>query len=183
MTTAKNIYLIGFSGTGKTVSGNLAAMELGWAFVDTDELIEQRAGKRIPEMFAEDGEKRFREIENGVLLDVSSGERQVVSTGGGAPVNVSNRQLMRRTGMIVRLTASPEVIHQRLSKGSKRNRPLRPLLVSNTPIDRIRKLLSQRESAYSHADVTITTDGREHANVALDIAHAWHRFAQKHGYE
>ena len=78
-----NIYLTGFSGAGKTVSGRMASRRLGWAFVDTDDLIEQRAGKQIPRIFEDDGEERFRDIESGVLLDVSGGSRQVIATGGG----------------------------------------------------------------------------------------------------
>ena len=81
MPAKANIYLTGFSGAGKSVSGRMASNRLGWAFVDTDDLIEQRAGKQVPQVFADDGEDRFRDIERGVLLDISGGSRQVIATG------------------------------------------------------------------------------------------------------
>ena len=178
-----NIYLTGFSGSGKSVSGRLASRNLGWAFVDTDDLIEQRAGKQIPQIFSDDGEERFRDIESGVLLDVSGGSHQVIATGGGMPVNPSNRQLMRETGIIVRLKASPEMIHERLSGGKRRNRALRPLLGDEAPVERVRNLLRQRESAYSQADFTVNTDVRAHADVAGDIVNAWRTYEGSHGDE
>jgi shikimate kinase len=183
MPAKANIYLTGFSGAGKSVSGRLASNKLGWAFVDTDDLIEQRAGKQIPQVFADDGEERFRDIERGVLLDISGGSRQVIATGGGVPVDPSNRKLMQETGIIVRLTASPEMIHQRLAYGKKRTRALRPLLGDDAPVERIRRLLSQRESSYSQADFTIDTDIRAHADVALDIANAWHTYQGAQGID
>ncbi len=180
----ENLYIIGFSGTGKTVSGSMAADRLGWDFVDTDSLVEQRAGKQIPQIFAEDGEERFRQIESGALLDVSEGSRQVIATGGGMPVNSLNRDVMRRTGLTVRLIASPETISIRLSGGrSKRTRALRPLLGDAPEVERIRKLLESREAAYSQADVTIQTDGREHAEVATSIADAWRQFKHRKQHE
>ncbi len=154
----------------------MASNRLGWAFVDTDDLIEQRAGKQIPQVFADDGEERFRDIERGVLLDVSCGSRQVIATGGGVPVDPSNRKLMQETGIIVRLKASPEMIHERLSGGKRRTRTLRPLLGDDAPVERVRKLLHQRESAYSQADFTINTDVRAHADVAQDIVNAWRMY-------
>ena len=176
MPAKANIYLTGFSGAGKSVSGRMASNRLGWAFVDTDDLIEQRAGKQIPQVFADDGEERFRDIERGVLMDVSGGSRQVIATGGGVPVDPSNRKLMQETGIIVRLKASPEMIHERLSGGKRRTRTLRPLLGDNAPVERVRKLLHQRESAYSQADFTIITDVRAHADVAQDIVDAWRTY-------
>ena len=176
MPAKANIYLTGFSGAGKSVSGRMASNRLGWAFVDTDDLIEQRAGKQVPQVFADDGEDRFRDIERGVLLDISGGSRQVIATGGGVPVDPSNRKLMQETGIIVRLKASPEMIHERLSGGKRRTRTLRPLLGDDAPVERVRKLLHQRESAYSQADFTINTDVRAHADVAQDIVNAWRTY-------
>ena len=178
MSSKANIYLTGFSGAGKTVSGRMASRRLGWAFVDTDDLIEQRAGKQIPQIFADDGEERFRDIESGVLLDVSGGSRQVIATGGGMPVDPSNRKLMQETGIIVRLKASPEMIHERLSSGKRRSRTLRPLLGDDAPVERVRNLLRQRESAYSQADFTVNTDVRDHADVAEDIVDAWRTYEE-----
>ena len=151
--------------------------------MDTDDLIEQRAGKQVPQVFADDGEDRFRDIERGVLLDISGGSRQVIATGGGVPVDPSNRKLMQETGIIVRLKASPEMIHERLSGGKRRTRTLRPLLGDDAPVERVRKLLHQRESAYSQADFTINTDVRAHADVAQDIVNAWRTYEGAHTSE
>jgi shikimate kinase len=171
---ARNIYLIGFSGTGKSHSGRLAAEALKLTFADTDEIIEKRAGKPIPRIFAEDGEPRFREMEEQVLKELSARHGLVVSTGGGMPVSADNRAVMRATGLVVRLRGTPETIHARLVRGEKtRNRTLRPMLGGEAPVDRIRELLTEREPAYADCDVTIDTDGRMPPDIAMDIAAAW----------
>ncbi len=176
------IYLIGFSATGKSHSGRLAAQSLGAAFVDMDRLIVNRAGKQISEIFAEDGEEEFRRVEREVLRDVSEGPgRTVVSTGGGVPVDGRNRDMMAAHGLTVRLMASAETIHARVNRPqSRRNRrsgrqsAVRPMLAGSeseeTSIERIRDLLLEREDAYATAaDVAIDTEGREPPDVAAEI--------------
>jgi len=173
----KNIYLTGFSGTGKSSNGRAAARRLHWAFVDTDTLIERREGRSIPQIFSEFGEEHFRLVESAVLEDVAEGSEQVVSTGGGMPVNPQNRALMRRSGVRVRLVASPESIHRRLSR--RRRRPgdaaVRPLLGSDAPVERIRALLAEREDAYADVDATVNTDGMRAGEAAAAIVAAWRR--------
>ena len=93
-----NIYLIGFSGTGKTNSGRQAAALLGWEFLEMDYEIEEEVGKKIPQIFEDEGEQRFREIETGVLRRVARRAGIVVSTGGGVPTVEENRNLMKRIG-------------------------------------------------------------------------------------
>ena len=174
----RNIYLTGFSGTGKSHSGRLAAARLGWELVDTDQLIEQRAGKPVPEIFAQDGEARFREIESAVLSEIAGKGGLVVSTGGGMPARPENRELMARTGLVIRLRATPETIHSRLARGENaRGRALRPLLGGDAPVERISQLLAEREAAYSTADVTIDTDGRQPRDVSREIVRQWRRAA------
>ena len=82
--TARNIILTGFSYTGKTKVGQEVARRLGWGFVDIDEEIVGQSGKPIAEIFAQDGESRFRELEREVLERACQGKEMVVSTGGGA---------------------------------------------------------------------------------------------------
>ncbi len=177
---SRNIYLTGFSGTGKSHSGRLAASRLAWEFVDTDQLAERRAGKPVPQIFAEDGEEKFRDIESAVLADVAAQGRRVVSTGGGVPVRPSNRDLMRRTGLVIRLKASPETVHSRVARGEgSRGRALRPLLGGDAPVERIRQLLAEREPAYAEADLTIDTDGKEPRDVAGEIVEAWRSLAKQ----
>ncbi|MDP6822115.1 MAG: shikimate kinase [Dehalococcoidia bacterium] len=174
--------MIGFSATGKSHSGRLAAQSLGAAFVDMDRLIVRRAGKQISEIFEDDGEDAFRRIEREVLREIS-GEpgRRVVSTGGGVPVDVRNREVMAASGLTIRLMASAETIHGRINRpSSRRNRrsgrqaAVRPMLAGSeaeeTAIERVRQLLDEREDAYaSAADVAIDTEGREPPDVAAEI--------------
>lgn len=170
----RNIYLTGFSGTGKSHSGRIAAETLGMAFVDTDDLIEQKADKPIPKIFEEDGEARFRDIESAALAEAAAQGNTVVSTGGGAPVRSQNRELMARTGLVIRLKASPESINARLTRSEgARGRTLRPLLGGDAPVEKIRRLLEDREAAYAAAHVTIDTEGKVPRDVAKEIVHAW----------
>lgn len=169
-----NIYLIGFSGTGKSNSGRQAAALLGWEFYEMDDEIEQTADRKIPQIFEEFGETRFREIESDVLRRAAARSRLVVSTGGGVPTIEANRKLMAETGVVIRLTASPETIRERLSASAgRRNRALRPLLGSEPSEDRVRELLAAREEAYSMADGEIDTEGLRHADVARLIIDTW----------
>ena len=173
----QNIYLTGFSGTGKSSSGRATARRLNWAFVDTDALIERREGRSIPQIFSEFGEGHFRRVESAVLEDVAEGSQQVISTGGGLPVNQENRAIMRRSGVCVRLRASPESIHRRLSRPGRRpnNAAVRPLLGGDAPVERVRELLAEREAAYADADATINTDGMRAGQAATAIIAAWKR--------
>jgi shikimate kinase len=172
----QNIYLTGFSGTGKSHSGRLAAQSLGMEFVDTDDLIERQAGKPITRIFAEDGEARFRVYEAEALSEIASSGGRVVATGGGMPISAENRELMANTGLVIRLRASPETIHARVNwSNAARGRALRPLLGGDAPVEKIRQLLSERESAYATADVTLDTEGKLPGDVAQEIAQAWRR--------
>ena len=168
-----NIYLIGFSGTGKSLSGIRAAELLRLPFVDTDDLIEYRTKKSIPQIFEEDGETEFRKIETGILREVSAKTSRVVSTGGGVPTVKINQDIMRASGVIILLTASPKTIHKRLTTRQSRNRTLRPLLGDNAPEQRVADLLADRREAYSCADRAIDTEGLSHREVADAIRDAW----------
>ena len=140
-----------------------------------DGLIEDRAGKPIPRIFEEDGEDYFRDLESQILIEVAERGGRIVSTGGGVPVRESNRQTMKASGLVIRLSASPELIHERLvSAAPSRGRTLRPLLGDDAPIEKLRNMLNEREPAYSTADVTVDTEGKSHDEVAADIAEAWH---------
>ena len=176
----KNIYLTGFSGTGKSSSGREAARRLNWAFVDTDALIERREGRSIPQIFSDFGEAHFRRVESAVLEDVAEGSEQVVSTGGGMPASSANRALMCRSGICIRLTASPESIHGRLTRRrrSSNDAAVRPLLGGDAPVDRVRELLAERESAYADADAAIDTEGMRSGEAAAAIIAIWKRLGE-----
>ena len=174
-----NIYLIGFSGTGKSLSGIRAAELLKLPFVDMDDLIEYRTKKSIPEIFEDDGEDEFRKIETDILRELSEKSSRVVSTGGGVPVRELNRQIMRNSGVIIHLTATPETIHKRLTTRLSRNRTLRPLLGDDAPEQRIANLLAERTEAYSCADRAIDTEGLSHRQVAAAIENVWQELSSR----
>lgn len=172
--TTANIYVTGFSGTGKTTTCRELARILKWRFVDLDDEIVAKAGKAIPEIFADDGEEQFRDLESRVLQTVSSASQQVISTGGGIVTDASNRSAMASSGFVVLLDASAETILQRLQEQSLEDPGVvRPMLDSDNPLERIRSLKSQRQVHYTTAHYTVHTDGLTPVQVAEQILAAW----------
>jgi shikimate kinase len=148
----KNIILTGFMGVGKTSVGTRLARDIGFTFVDTDSLIEAAQNMTITSIFSELGEPYFRDVETSVIEGVMKGERQVVSTGGGAVIRDRNREAFKQAGFVVCLTASPEVIYERIKAETHR-----PLLQTPDPRAKIKELLDSRATFYAQADVTIDT--------------------------
>lgn len=146
-----NVVLIGFMGTGKTAIGEAAAAGLGYSFVDTDAVIEARAGRSISRIFAEDGEPAFRRLETQVVTAVAAQGGSVIATGGGVPLSQENMRHLRRNGLIVALHAEPEAILARLGDGVDR-----PLLGAD-PEGNVRRLLKERAAVYGAADLVIET--------------------------
>ncbi len=161
----ENIYLVGFMGTGKSAAGRLAATQLGWKFVDLDALIEHAQGCAIAAIFSRKGEEHFRGLEHAALAQVAEGSRQVVACGGGIVIKPENIALMKRTGVMVCLNASPEVIMARTAGTGQR-----PLLNVPDPRQRIAELLAQRAPLYAQADVQIDTSHFSLVEVAAQIA-------------
>lgn len=149
-----NIALIGFMGVGKTAVGKALAEKLGKRFVELDALIEQKAGKSIPELFQQDGEVAFRELEIEVTKEVSTNKNLVIACGGGLVLNKINIDRLRNESTIVYLTASPGVILRRiLGDGGER-----PLLNTPDKASEIRGLLKFRKPFYEQAaDIKIDT--------------------------
>src|SRR6185295_19211555 len=114
-----HITLTGFSGTGKTTVAQLVASLLGWTAVDADDLIEAQTGRAVPDILAEDGETAFRAIEAGVFAGLASREGIVVASGGGALALESGRRSIAEAGLVVRLSASPEVTMARVAADEK----------------------------------------------------------------
>jgi len=161
-----SIALIGFMGTGKTAVGKALAEKLGKKFVELDALIEQKAGKTIPEIFKQDGEIAFRELEIEVTKDVARGKNQVIACGGGVVLNKINIDRLRNESIIVYLTASPKVLLKRVSGG----RIERPLLgVSNQALT-IQELLAFRKPFYERAaDIKVDTSKPDIDSVVKQI--------------
>lgn len=151
-TTKMNIYLVGFMGTGKSSVGRLLAKERSWNFVDLDELIELKEQRRIVDIFAKDGEAYFRKIEKKVLKQVSAQNKFVVACGGGVVLDKGNVRLMKKTGTMICLSATPEEILRRVSSNNGR-----PLLNVGKPQKRIELLLKMRAPYYMQADKVIDT--------------------------
>jgi 3-dehydroquinate synthase len=156
----KNIILTGFSFTGKTQIGKRVAARLGWPFIDTDDLITERYRKPIAEIFATKGEPFFRELEREALMQACSRTNVVISTGGGAIIDPGNRELMRKSGVVICLEAQPETIQRRMEASARRNASenVRPLLKGDDPLERIRNLKEHRQVYYGIADWTVHTD-------------------------
>ncbi|MFA4843213.1 MAG: shikimate kinase, partial [Candidatus Omnitrophota bacterium] len=109
----KNVYLVGFMGTGKTAVGTLLASKKGRQFLDLDALIELREKRAIRDIFAQSGEPYFRRLEANALKDVAKETNFVIACGGGIVINQQNIKIMKETGIIICLTAAPEVILKR----------------------------------------------------------------------
>ena len=161
-----NIALIGFMGAGKTAAGRLLAKKLGKKLVEMDSLIELRAGKPIPDIFQEDGEVAFRRLEIEVTREVAGNKNQVIACGGGVVLNRINIDRLKKGAVVVYLTASPEVILQRVSDDSS----VRPLLENSNKALNIRELLKFRQPLYERAaDIMIDTSGLDIETVAERI--------------
>jgi len=157
------LILTGFMATGKSSVGPVVARRLGWEFADVDTLIVGRAGKTIAEIFEQHGETHFRMLEREVIEHLAGDRRrcphchgpfpEVISTGGGVLVDEVNCAALKRVGVIVSLTARPEVVVARIEK-SKTKRP--KLAEGGKPIlTRVKELMDERAAAYSRADVQV----------------------------
>ncbi|MDR1382285.1 MAG: shikimate kinase [Planctomycetaceae bacterium] len=166
----KNLILIGYRATGKTSIARQLSGLLQWNAIDADRLIEQKAKKSIAEIFAEDGEPAFRDLESECLLDALQNHSLILATGGGLPIREANRALLRRFGKIVWLKASPETILKRMS-GDPDTEKTRPQLTQLPPLEEIRHVLEQRNPIYREiADLEIDTEQKPLTEIAAQIA-------------
>jgi shikimate kinase len=153
-------------GTGKTVVGKALAEKLGKDFIELDALIERKAGKTIPEIFQQDGEIAFRELEIEATGEVSEKRNAVIACGGGVVLNKINIDRLKQESVIVYLTASPEVIIGRTS--SDRNE--RPLLEATDKASEVRRLLQFRKPFYERAaEITLDTSKLDIDSVVTQI--------------
>ena len=176
-----NIFITGFSGTGKTTVGREVAGKLGWGFVDTDDEIVAKVGRPIEAVFGERGEDHFRRLERQALEAVCRKDRQVVSTGGGVVIEDRNRALMRENGVIVCLEATPETIHRRLETetGNGHGPVVRPLLVDSNPTGRIAALKAERQRYYAQAHWTVHTDRLTPPEVSDEVVRAYEMLVKR----
>lgn len=167
---AENIFLVGFSGSGKSAIGQALARRLGRPFIDTDRELIARFGMAIGEVFTRLGEPAFRDAESEAVAAAGRCDRAVVSLGGGAIVRPENLAAARGSGVLVRLVASPETIYRRLTDATDGEE--RPMLRGDDPRRRIEALLREREPIYAQADIQIATDQRSIDEVVGAIVDA-----------
>jgi len=156
----RNLYLVGFMGTGKSAVGRHVADKLGFHFIDVDQAIEQDEGMAITQLFAERGEEAFRLMERNFIENGHPDSNCVVSCGGGLSIPEGMPELLKGKGVVVCLWATPEVIYERTQGHSKR-----PLLNVEDPLSSIRELLKEREPRYRATGNLVSTVDRGLAAV------------------
>lgn len=165
--------LIGMMGAGKSSVGRRLADLSGREFIDTDQLLQNRLGRSISQIFSIYGEETFRDHESSVLKALNPGPT-VVSTGGGIVLREENWEELNRLGQIIYLKASPETLINRLESSKKK----RPLLSSDDWQDRLKTILDSRQHLYSKASVVVDLDeveieqAAEHLHAILTNADA-----------
>jgi shikimate kinase len=170
----RNLALAGFMGVGKSSVGRMAAAELQFEFVDTDELIESRTGVKITEIFARFGEPAFRKFESDLVAEMAAWSGRVISTGGGLVANPANLASLKSHSLVACLWATPETIYQRTKHQSHR-----PLLQEPDPLAKIRALLATREAAYKSCDVLVNTEQRSIKEIATHVLHNFRAAVQQ----
>lgn len=167
-TTQPNLYLVGFMGTGKSTIGRLAAQKLGLTFIDSDDAIEREQGVSIAEIFAIEGEERFRLLERAFIEQGHPDRGCLVSCGGGLIVQPGLLDIIKSKGPVVSLLATAETIYERT-----RGNANRPLLNVDDPLANIRKMLAVREPIYRQAGTEILTDHRTLSDIVSHLCRVY----------
>lgn len=157
-----NVVLTGFMGVGKTTIGRRVADFVQRTFIDTDDVITARVGMTIPQIFAQHGEAYFRQQERALAVDLAAEQRLVIATGGGMLVNPENRAVMMKTGFLICLDASPELIESRLKDSQAR-----PLAAN------WRELYDARQAAYAAIPIHVSVLGRTADQIAQEVIQLW----------
>jgi shikimate kinase len=160
----KNIVLIGFMGTGKTAVGKRLATILNREFLDSDYEIEAVTGMSISQLFNKYGEVRFRSEERLIIQRLAEKKNVIIATGGGAILEPENIRLLAQNGILICLTARPEIIYERVKKRSNR-----PLLKKGDLYTRIVELMKEREELYKCADFCLDTSDLDFQEIIDQI--------------
>lgn len=162
MKSKQKIYLIGLPGTGKSYFGKVLSHETGIPFYDLDQIIEEEEQKKIEEIFKDEGEEYFRELEADLLETFSNRDQFILATGGGAPCFFDGIDVMNEDGITVYLKQKREILIERLSRSSHR-----PLMKGDVE-KKVDELLSTRSQFYEQADIIITHRDPEELLVQID---------------
>ncbi len=157
-----NVYLIGMMGSGKTTVGKLLAEKLQYRFLDTDALIETISKNSINNIFAQEGEDYFRQLESQVLGEVSIYLKTVIATGGGIILKPENWSYLHH-GMIIWLDTPIDILVKRLAEDQTR-----PLLKNEDLTEKLTNLIKQRKSLYQQADITITVEENDNPSLIVE---------------
>jgi shikimate kinase len=168
-----HIILVGLMGSGKSSVGRHLSKRTGWLYSDIDTMVEAYSRQTIAEIFVEQGEEGFRDIEKEMVeLAVKDAKPGIIATGGGAILSERNRTLMLRYGFVVYLQASPEALWERTKKDRSR-----PLLQTDDPLKVLKQLHRQRNTYYQQAHATVTVENRPVRSVSSEI---WKAYCQQY---
>ncbi|NLK72240.1 MAG: hypothetical protein GX285_04395 [Clostridiales bacterium] len=166
-----NIFLIGFMGAGKSTIGKMLSSITSFEFIDTDQMIEEKAQMKIPEIFEKEGETYFRGLETEALMEIKEDGNQIISCGGGIVIKEENRKILKKKGKTIFLNGTAEVLLDRL--GNDQQRPLFSAMQKQNEIEkkeRFKVLLDSRMPYYTEAaDSIINVDEKIPEEIAQEI--------------
>lgn len=160
-----NIVLIGFMGAGKSTISDYLSTMFAMDIVEMDQVIADREEMSIPDIFATYGEEHFRKLETELLIELQSKRNTIISCGGGAAMRERNVEEMKKNGRVVLLTASPEVIYERVKDSDDR-----PVLNGRKNVKGISELMEQRRVKYeAAADIVVNTDHKSVLEICEEL--------------
>lgn len=162
-----NIVLIGFMGSGKSTISEFLKTAFAMDVIEMDQIIAEREGMSISDIFEVYGEQYFRDLETNLLIEMQSRTNVVISCGGGTPMRECNVAEMKKNGRVVLLTAKPETILDRVKDSHDR-----PLIENNKTVSFIAELMEKRREKYeAAADIVIETDGKDELQICEELIH------------
>ncbi|MFH1300082.1 MAG: shikimate kinase [Planctomycetota bacterium] len=162
--------LIGYRGSGKSSVAAPLAERHGFNWLDADDEIERVAGKSIAQIFADEGESHFRQIEREVMQNLLQRDKLIIAAGGGAILNAETRREMRDAGPVIWLKASVAALEQRISQDATTTSRRPALTASASPREEIQNLLDQRDPVYREcATITVETDSKTVSQIVDEI--------------
>ena len=160
-----NIVLIGFMGAGKSTISKYLSTMFAMEVIEMDQVIAQREGMSISDIFEVHGERYFRDAETDLLIEMQAKRNMVISCGGGTPMRECNVAEMKKNGRVVLLSAKPETIYERVKDSHDR-----PLIEDNKNVPFISELMEKRREKYTAAaDIVIQTDGKNELQICEEL--------------